>query len=99
MAPVSTAAGLTPTTWRHAATCSPAIDPGWPFTILLTPMAEAQGPAACADIGGQYPDIDTIYSTGERAHDRVCWTRDAACMRMCLHCILRLAGIDVAMRL
>ncbi len=58
-------------------------------------MAEVQGPAACADIGGQYPDIDTIYSTGERAHDRISGTQKTAILRVCLRRILRLAWIRI----
>ena len=50
---------------RRAATCYPRVDPGWPFVIVLVPAAEADGPTVCANLGGRYPDIDTIYSNGE----------------------------------
>ena len=52
------------------------------------------GPETCAAIGGQYPDIDTIYSAGEDAHGLMyaCWISERSPGLLSLACAARFDG-------
>ena len=84
------------------ATCNPAVDPGWPFIVILVAYEAVDGATACRAFGSKYPDIDTIYDSGADCSciwDRGCLSGCQVCVYKCNYHYCpkqRMAGAQIA---